>query len=60
MSGYVDNDPVGIDHKKKSNSPGLVRKRVDDLKTAFDGTCVDFVNVGDLYGLDATSAKEPK
>jgi len=50
VTGYVDNDPVGIDHKKASNSPRLVRKWVDDLKTAFDGTCVDFVNVRDLYG----------
>jgi hypothetical protein len=42
--------PLGSTTKKNVEFPRALRKRVDDLKTEFDGTCVDFVNVRDLYG----------
>jgi hypothetical protein len=48
VTRYVKDDAIRIDYKEASNSPRFVSKRVSNLKTAFDGTRVDCVDILDL------------
>ena len=48
MTEDVEDCSVRIDHKEATNAPRFVGQRVSDLKTTFDRTRVDLVDVRHL------------